>query len=265
MTYLINGFAAHNPDLGWILERDTQFVYSTTITRPDLAIPGFDGVIEMDGVEEVPGVTLVWTVRESALPGLRNVLRSNPLTLTKAGRSASVSLRSLEPEQIGIGPDPAYRVTAELILTGVWLRGPETTKTFMLTPGTQTLDVLAPSDGKVHDGVIVISGPLAPGLMLQDVAGMSWVRYTAAVPAGARLRYDMASRSAWLVLIGDGFTGGSEMSQYLQTGPSVYYLRLCPVIDPKNPAIARPKLRVTANGTSAATLLTVRARTAHVL
>lgn len=263
--YTLNGLDAHNPGIGWILTYDTTFIYSTTITRPEVRIPGFDGAVEMDGVEDVPGVTLVWSVRESELPGLRNILRSPTLTLGKGAGSAEVNLRSFTPEKIGIGSDPEYTVTAELVIPGVWTRGTEVTATTTVLTDTHTINVLTGSDGKVSDGLLLLSGPFNAGVRIQDVAGLSWIRYTQPIPAGSRLRYDMTTGRAFLTTSGDGFTGGTEVTQHLETGPEIYYLRITPVISTANPLLAQPKFRVTSSGRDTTSALTVRARPAYIL
>ncbi|WP_409047045.1 hypothetical protein AB2L57_10645 [Microbacterium sp. HA-8] len=264
--YTLNGLPAHSPSLGWILTYDTTFIYSTTITRPEVRIPGFDGAVEMDGVEDVPGVTLVWSVRESELPGLRNVLRSPTLTLGKGAGEAEVNLRSFTPEKIGIGSDPEYTVTAELVIPGVWTRGAEVTATTPLDQDTQVIDVLTGSDGKVSDGTLLIDGPFAPGVEVHDMAGLSWIRYTKGLWAGATLRYDMATGRAWVHNASNPYESPLyEATADIETGPEIYYLRITPVIDGADPTLAQPKLRVTSTGRSATSALTVRARPAYIL
>ncbi|WP_314647608.1 hypothetical protein [uncultured Microbacterium sp.] len=266
MTYTLNGIPADNPDLGWYLTYDSQFVYSTTITRPEVLVPGYDGAIEMDGVENVPGVTLVWSINESQLPGLRNVLRSESLILGKGQGTASVSLRSFEPTKVGMGANPEYEVRAELVISGVWLRGAETSETTTIASNTQTVNVLTGSDGKVSDGALVLHGPFAAGVRVQDVAGLSWIRYTSAVPVDASIRYELATGRAFQVADGgNAFTGGTEVTPSLETGPDIFYLRLTPVISAANPLVAQPKLRVTSMGRGESSALTLRARPAYVL
>lgn len=265
--YTLNGYPAHNPTLGWTLTNATEFVTGTTLTRPEARVPGFDGGWEMDGVEDVPALSLTWVVDYDKIDGLRNVLRSPSLILGKGdeGRTAVVELSAYAPTRKGDSFDSAYEVKASLVIPGIWLRGPEVTETVALETDTKTCNLLAGMTGKVSDGLIVLTGPIATGVRVQDVGGLSWVKFNQPVPAGSSLRIDQTFGRAHMTTSGDGFTGGAEVTQHLETGPGPYSLRLTPTLSAADPSITQPKLRVTSTGRTDTSAISMRARPAYNL
>lgn len=264
--YTLSGVAAHDPDR-WLLTDSTLWAAGTTITRPEATIPGFDGGFEMDGVEQVPALNLTWLVRRSNLDALRTLIYTPDLRLgwVGQGRAARVEVQALsEPTRLGIGDDPEFEIAATLVIPGVWSRGGTVTETTAIDADTKQIPVLAGMTGKVSDGVVVLTGPLAAGVRVQDRGGMSWFKYAAAIPAGSWLRFSMTTGRAWLGTAEDPWTGGTEVSSDIQTGPGPYMLRVTPRWT-TDPATTVPQLTVTSTGRGAASALTLRAAPAYLI
>jgi len=263
--YKLNGRWAHDPDNGWILTDATEYHLGTTITRPESRLPGFDGMVEMDGVENAPALNLTWVVDESKLGGLMNLLRAPELYLEKHDvGGAYVDLGAIVPRRIGIGDDPAYEVAVTLSIPGIWLRGPEVTETVDLTAAQMPITFLEGMTGKVSDGVIYLYGPLSSGVRIQDIAGQSWMQVDYAISTNSVVRFDMALGRAWVTNAATPDAAGTEVTQHVRTGPSPYPLRLTPTVASPTAATA-PKLMVSSAGRAATSRIALTARPAYVL
>ncbi|MEC5185295.1 hypothetical protein RCH12_002771 [Cryobacterium sp. MP_3.1] len=238
---------------------ETQFTAGTTINRPELSIPGFDGQIEMDGVEEVPAIRIEMLVEFERIAAVRTLFRSDSLVLGYSGSTAVAQLRTITEELVSINDE--FKVTIVLSLPYIWLRSPETLTTALLDAASKTVTVWPGLTGKVSDAGVRIAGPFT-GLRVKD-NGRSFFEYSAAVPAGTWLRFEAATGRAYTTTT-DAWSGGTEVTDLVQTGPGPYAFRITESWS-TDPAVTRGKLTVTTATRGATTIFELKGRPAYVL
>lgn len=265
--YTLNTVPLHQPtsSLGWVVTSETQWTAGTSITRPELTIPGFDGEIgfeEMNAVEDVPVISVVIVTPNASHQKLRALLRSERLELsTSNGYVWFAQIQKIEEEPAGMGETPDMRVSVIFRLPGIWGRDAEVTTTeTVLDTATKTVTAFSGLTGKVGDAILRIAGP-ATGLKISDSA-RSTVAYAPEIPEGSFLRFESTTGRAW-VTTSDAWTGGTEVTDDVVGGPGPYAFRIIPAFNAD--MTMRGKLTVVTATRGASTIFALRGRAAYTL
>jgi hypothetical protein len=264
-VFSLNGVPLDNPARGWLVRDLTSPLTSIDTELAELAIAGRDGVQTLDQRPRNVGGPLPFVIEapRSGLPALRTVLRQRPLTLTWTEYpelEALVDHVSRFPQGIG-NADEVVEVNVMFRIPGVYWRdiAESTSDPVVLASASQVVEVFPGISAPVVDALVRVKGG-AGGLRVED-AGGSFFTYGQALDAGDYLRFDSRTGRAW-VTDTDTWTGGVEVSGYIDGGPSAYPLELSPVFD-SDPDDTRAVLTVTTTSRTSSPTIEVRGHGAH--
>ena len=263
--FSINGVELDNDTLGWTCRDASTSLSGLTVERPDLIVPGWDGVAEgLDGRASAVAFPLMVETPRANEPALRVLLRSQPLVLTEegwTGLEARCELLSISPQ--GWGPaDEVVEVTAMLRIPGVyWRDAGETTSTpAAIGSASVAVEVMEGLSAPVRDAIIRVAGGVT-NLKVAD-AGGSFFQYGAVIAEGEYLRFECATGKAFLTFT-DVWTGGTEVTGLITNGPGPYPFQLTPSFT--DPADRVAALTVTSSARSGSPVIAVRGKRAHEL
>lgn len=269
--YEIDGVPLSDPQGRWRLHRETQRRTPVTMRAVEPIVPGLDGALPIYGEAVEPtalGLELsVYGTEEQIeercafLRGLLGKTHAPLLVRRRDGLTAEAKPAAIT--------DPVMtaryaRIAATLTIpSGVW-RGPAEEWVAGSLSGTHTVEPLGGGTRPVTDPLVQITGP-AQSVALTDVETGSVLRYTGSVSAGQQLLIDVERwRAALGADLGWEATAWNATHDVDALGPrsSVHLWTLTPQATAAG--TTRTRVAVSAAGTTSATDLRIRARTAHL-
>jgi len=261
--FSLNGVALDDETRGWLVGEESQPLTVTELELTNIVAAGRDGFVPLPARRvAAPTFPLVIETPRANLQALRALIRRPGLILTDSnfpGAEAALELLTLSP--VGYGPeDEIVELTALFRTPGVFWRdtAATTTAAAALSSGSVAVSALAGLSAPVRDAVIRVKGG-ATNLVATDSQG-SFFGYTDVLAAGEWLRFDSESGRAWLTAT-DTWTGGTEVTGKINTGPGSYFLELTPAFtDPDTRAAV---LTVTSSARTGSPTIEVRGRNAY--
>ncbi|MFI7705518.1 hypothetical protein [Nonomuraea sp. NPDC049480] len=287
-TYFLDGVPLDHPAGCWRLKKGTKRRPLPGVRTVNLSVPGRAGDLPVLGLDhEATTLALALTVYPftpsgadggaqqmehnlealGALLGTRHRLMTLKWVTGSIVRVAEVTVEATsEPEYF---PGAAMaRQTAVCKIPGVyWRDEADVTWTGTLPGAGQIVTPLAGSSGPIVDSVLRITGP-AVQPSVRDVATGGMVAYTETVQVGQHLLIDCGGLSAAIVTTDTwGLTSGTDVTGDINaTGPgsAFRWLHLTPAMALGDPHSRAVLVDVTALGTSASSVLTIRARRSYL-
>lgn len=259
--YKLNGFSLDSPSLGWTVLDASEWTAGTTMSRPSLQAPGYDGSVPLPGYRDTPALGIVIGTQHSRLAALKTLLEQPVLTLERAGTEgdAIVQLEGISEERVTSGKDPYMEVKAVLSIPGVWFRGPVTETAGTTVSRKTVVDVFPGLTGKVTDSLIRFTDITNP--KVTDSAG-TFMAYKGVVNPGQFLILDSATGLGRMTT-SQKWDQGTEVDPLLLSyGRGPAFFTITPFID-KDPAETVGRLTVTATTATETSKVTVRGRSAY--
>lgn len=275
-TYTLDAIALDDPDMRWLLDKETGIRIRGSFRDSGAQLPGRDG--DLAGLSpDIEAGTLPITLDilgTSHAQMMRSIAfwqgvfsqrgRLLPL-IHELGDGTSIiamvqAKGSIEPQQI---TDSECRLPALFTVPGVFWRSlatSDSTANITATQVTTVLVGLAGSSGSINDALIRVKGALS-GLVVTDPVSGDSLTVTTALAAGEYLVIDCANWTAKKVT-SDTWTGGTDVSQYVVSNRgsgSMFTL---------NPDFITGvgRIRLTAKGTNPASspVVTVQAKSSYL-
>lgn len=208
--YTLDGVALDNPTLGWTLQWASVPDIAVTMERPEVVIPGLDGVPQMPGRMDAPPLTFVVRTGQAGRDALAALARRAKLAAKVAsGLVVPVELLTMSPDRLRTAT-PTWDVTIVFRAGTAWRDPSDTTSAAVsLASASQLATVMSGLSAPVRDAIIRVKGAVT-GLLVTDSSG-SWVSYGSSLPSGSYWRFDSATGRAY-VTTSDTWTGGTEVT-----------------------------------------------------
>lgn len=264
-VYLVNGIALDDDTRGWVCRDESRPLAQFDVELTSLQAAGRDGVVPgLRRRQGAPTIMLMVETPEEHQQALRSLFTQKTLILTNPTKYPDLQA---PVELVGRSPF-GYGDADEVVELTVMLRIPElfwrddtvtTSDAAALGSGSVQVEVMAGLSAPVRDALVRIKGGVTD-LRVADADG-SWFEYGAALANGHYLRFDSATGQAWDTN-SDTWTGGTEVTGYISTGPGAYPLELTPQFT-TDPDDRSALLTVTSDTRTGAPTIEVRGQRAY--
>ena len=240
-TYTLNGVDLDSNTLGTNLQASSK--PRPGIERRTVTVSGGarDGNTPVAQSSESPVVTLVVRVPEASEEAFLALLSSPVLTLSHDGREAVVELLAAGAELGFLFTDYScvFRFPA------MFWRDPAVTTTTALaiSSASVTADIMSGLSAPVRDSVVRIKGGVT-NPKVTDSQGSSF-QYIGTLPTTSWLRFHSDTGRAYTTTT-DVWTGGTEVTGSILTGPTTYPFELTPKFTDPSVRVARYTVTTTA-------------------
>lgn len=263
--FAINGVLLDDDTRGWVCRDESTPLVGIDVEVTSLNAAGRDG--DVPGLQRraaSPTIMLMVETPQAHEQALRSVFRKRSLVLTNPTKypdmEVAVELLSLSPTGYGAA-DAVVEFTALLRVPELFWRDDADTTSAAAALGSASVEVavMAGLSAPVRDALVRVKGNVTD-LRVTDADG-SWFEYQQALPAGSYLRFDSRTGRAWVTAT-NTWTGGTEVTGYINTGPGPYPLELTPQFS-ADPDDRVAVLTVTTDTRASAPTIEVRGRRAY--
>lgn len=264
--FSLNGVELDDDARGWVCRDETRPLTAIDIELVSLKATGRDEFIpDLPASATASPFPIMVETPKANLQTLRALFRSRPLVLTSsdallADLELPVELVSMSP--VGIGDaDEVVELTALLRAPGLFWRDDtvDTSTAAAIGSASVVVDVMEDLSAPVRDALIRVKGNVTD-LRVTDSGG-SFFEYGVALTTADYLRFDSATGRAW-VTDADTWTGGTEVTGDINTGPGVYPFELTPFWS-SDPDTRVARITVTTDTRSSSPTIEVRGRRAY--
>lgn len=234
LTYTLEGFDLHQPDIGFYLLEGTEFASAIAPRRVNIVLPNMHGEIPAWN-DPISSTTIIVRVRirgnspedmEQKWNYLRSLCRlgsNNPVTMRREGAveitSAFVQLESMDRPDFHCAVDMVTTTMSFHNPSGRWQAVNPSTEQLNV-PGTdQVVQFAADSSAPITDALVQVRGPLF-SLSVRDNTnntGFQWITAFESVAADQYLLVNCATYRAWILDEDSWEPGGTEVTHGLLT------------------------------------------------